>query len=148
MSDLRHILLAAPVIIVVWLLLLTSSSYAEVRVWCLVSSESILISKDSLCDFRLSLSGFSSSCLPNSYSASTFDVFYKVHCLGLHMFYSTAGSIVRWVPKGITKNRPSENGICKQLASLGRFKQRVLYTAENFRCALYFGRYMFVKLQV
>ena len=73
--------------------------------------------------------------------------FYKAHCLGLHMFYSTAGSIVRWVPKDITKNWPAETGICKQLASHGRFMQRVLYTAENFWCALYFGRYMFVKLQ-
>ena len=43
------------------------------------------------------------------------------------MFYSTAGSIVGWIPKHITilKNRPAETGICKQLASLGRFMQRV-----------------------
>ena len=46
-------------------------------------------------------------------------------------FYSIAGSIVRWVLKGITilKNWPAETSICKQLASLGRFMQRVLYTA-------------------
>ena len=86
---------------------------------------------------------------PFSNTMSTFDVFDKAYCLGLHMFYSIAGSIVRWVRKGYTilENWSAETGICKQLASLGRFMQRVLYTAENFRCALYFGHYMFVKLQ-
>ena len=46
-------------------------------------------------------------------------------------FYSIAGSIVRWVLKGITilKNWPAETGIGKQLASLGRSMQRVIYTA-------------------
>ena len=76
--------------------------------------------------------------------------FVKALCLGLHMFYSIAGSIVRWVSEGIIllKDWPAETAICKRFASLECFMQGVFYMAENFPCALYFGRYMFVKLQV
>ena len=50
------------------------------------------------------------------------------------MFYSIAGSIVRWVSEGIIllKDWPAETGICKRFASLGRFMQRVFYMAESF----------------
>ena len=61
-----------------------------------------------------------------------FRFFGKAHCLGLHVIYSIAGSIVRWVPKGITiiKDWPAETGICNQLISQTLHAENILYSRE------------------